>query len=81
MAVVSPPRPKTESPASPFPADKLAEAIDALRCIRSGPHDEHLEADRATYNVHADSGKFHDVRGTTGASFRGKQVILTSSNP
>ena len=46
-----------------------------------GPHDEHLEADRATYNVHADSGKFHDVRGTTGARFRGKQVILTSSNP
>ncbi|MGB9104069.1 MAG: LPS assembly protein LptD [Terriglobales bacterium] len=46
-----------------------------------GPHDEHLEADRATYNVHTDSGKFHDVRGTTGARFRGKQVVLTSSNP
>jgi LPS-assembly protein len=46
-----------------------------------GPHDEHLEADRATYNVRTDSGKFHDVRGTTGARFRGKQVILTSSNP
>jgi LPS-assembly protein len=46
-----------------------------------GPHDEHLEADHATYNVRTDSGKFHDVRGTTGARFRGKQVILTSSNP
>ena len=46
-----------------------------------GPNDEHLEADRTTYNVRTDSGKFYDVRGTTGARFRGKQVVLTSSNP
>jgi LPS-assembly protein len=46
-----------------------------------GPHDEHLEADRATYNVRTDSGKFYEVRGTTGARFRGKQVVLASSNP
>ncbi len=46
-----------------------------------GPHDEHLEADRASYNVHSDGGKFYEVRGTTGARFRGKQVVLTSSNP
>ena len=46
-----------------------------------GPHDEHLEADHATYNVRTESGKFYEVRGTTGARFRGKQVVLTSSNP
>ena len=36
MAVISPPRPRTEPTTSAFPADKLAEAIDACRCIRSG---------------------------------------------
>jgi LPS-assembly protein len=46
-----------------------------------GPRDEHLEADRAAYNVRTDSGKFYEVHGTTGARFRGKQVVLTSSNP
>ncbi len=46
-----------------------------------GPHDEHLEADRAAYHLRTDSGKFYDVRGTTGARFRGRQVVLTSSNP
>ncbi len=46
-----------------------------------GPHDEHLEADHAVYNVRTDSGKFYDVHGTTGARFRGHQVVLTSSNP
>ncbi len=46
-----------------------------------GPHDEHLEASRATYNVRTDSGRFYDVTGTTGARFRGKHVVLTSSNP
>jgi LPS-assembly protein len=46
-----------------------------------GPHDEHLEADHATYNVRTDSGRFYEVHGTTGARFRGQQVILTSSNP
>lgn len=46
-----------------------------------GPNDEHLEAGHATYNVRTDSGKFYDVNGTTGARFRGKHVVLTSSNP
>ena len=46
-----------------------------------GPNDEHLEADHATYNVKTDSGKFYDVNGTTGARFRGRHVVLTSSNP
>ena len=46
-----------------------------------GPHDEHLEADHGAYNVRTDSGKFYEARGTTGARFRGRQVLLTSSNP
>ncbi len=46
-----------------------------------GPHDEHLEASRATYNVRTDSGEFYDVVGTTGARVQGRQVILTTSNP
>lgn len=46
-----------------------------------GPNDEHLEADHATYNVKLDVGKFYNVNGTTGARFRGKHVVLTSSNP
>jgi 4-hydroxybutyrate CoA-transferase len=35
MAVATPPKPKTDSRLN-FPADKLEEAIDAVRCIRSG---------------------------------------------
>lgn len=46
-----------------------------------GPHDEHIEASHGTYNVRSDTGKFYDVRGTTGARFAGKHVLLTSSNP
>ncbi len=46
-----------------------------------GPHDEHIEASRATYNRITDSGKFYDVVGSTGARFRGSHVLLTSSNP
>ncbi|MFB3815683.1 MAG: LPS-assembly protein LptD [Terriglobales bacterium] len=46
-----------------------------------GPHDEHLTAKRATYNINTDSGQFFDVVGTTGAKMRGRNIILTSSNP
>ena len=46
-----------------------------------GPHDEHIEASHATYNVRRDTGKFYDVKGTTGARFGGRHVLLTSSNP
>ncbi len=49
--------------------------------FEGGPHDEHLQATRATYNVHDDKGKFYDVTGTTGAKVQGKHVILTTSNP
>ena len=46
-----------------------------------GPHDEHIEATHATYNIKTDSGKFYNVVGTTGARFQGTHVLLTSSSP
>jgi len=46
-----------------------------------GPHDEHIRATHGTYNVNTDSGRFYDVIGTTGARFKGKTVVLTSSEP
>ncbi len=46
-----------------------------------GPHDEHLEASKARYNVDTEQGTFYDVIGTTGAKVQGKHVILTTSNP
>jgi LPS-assembly protein len=46
-----------------------------------GPFDEHLEASHGTLNVKTQVGRFYDVKGTTGAHFRGSHVVLTSSNP
>ena len=46
-----------------------------------GPHDEHVTASHGTLNTQKETGKFYDVIGMTGAKFRGKNVILTSSNP
>src|SRR5215469_12960367 len=46
-----------------------------------GPHDMHITASHGTYNIHAQTGKFYDVSGTTGARFKGRNVTLTSSNP
>ena len=49
--------------------------------VEGGPHDEHITATHGTLNVQTEKGKFYDVVGMTGAKFRGKNVILTSSNP
>lgn len=46
-----------------------------------GPADLHMEAERGTYNVKTETGKFYNVTGTTGAKIRGKNVLLTSTNP
>lgn len=46
-----------------------------------GPHDEHVEASHGTYNIQTQNGRFYEVVGTTGARFRGKHVVLTSSSP
>jgi LPS-assembly protein len=49
--------------------------------FEGGPHDEHITATHGTLNTQTETGKFYDVNGMTGAKFRGKNVILTSSNP
>ncbi len=46
-----------------------------------GPHDAHITAGHATYNVKNETGTFYDVAGTFGAVVRGRTVVLTSSNP
>jgi LPS-assembly protein len=49
--------------------------------LDGGFRDIHITASRATYNVRKRTGKFYDVKGTTGARFKGKNVTLTSSSP
>ena len=46
-----------------------------------GPWDEHIEASHGTVNMKTQVGRFYEVKGTTGAHFRGSHVVLTSSNP
>jgi LPS-assembly protein len=49
--------------------------------LDGGLRDLHITASHATYNVRNRTGKFYDVKGTTGARFKGKNVTLTSSSP
>jgi LPS-assembly protein len=49
--------------------------------LDGGPHDLHIEASHATYNIENENGKFYDVLGTIGARVRGSTVVLTSTNP
>ena len=47
--------------------------------LDGGPHDAHLVAMRAEYNVKNDTGVFYDAVGTLGAVLRGSNVALTTS--
>jgi LPS-assembly protein len=49
--------------------------------FEGGLHDEHITASHGTYNVRSQTGRFYDVAGTTGARFKGRNVVLTSSSP
>lgn len=49
--------------------------------LDGGPYDEHIAATHGTYNVQSETGKFYDVKGTTGYRFHGKHIVLTSSTP
>lgn len=49
--------------------------------LNGGPRDIHIAASHGVYNVRTRTGKFYFVTGTTGASFQGRNVTLTSSNP
>jgi LPS-assembly protein len=58
-------------------------AVDATGRVvfDGGPHDAHITAGHANYNVKTETGIFYDVSGTFGAVVRGKSVVLTTSNP
>ena len=49
--------------------------------LDGGPHDAHIVASRAEFNVKNDTGVFYDAVGTLGAVMRGNQIALTTSNP
>ena len=49
--------------------------------LDGGPHDEHLSATSGQYNIRTQQGEFHDVIGTAGIRFRGKNVQLTTDQP
>jgi LPS-assembly protein len=49
--------------------------------LDGGRRDMHISGSSGTYNIHSQTGKFYDVRGSTGARFRGTSVTLTSSSP
>jgi LPS-assembly protein len=49
--------------------------------LDGGPHDEHIEASHATYNIENENGRFYDVLGSIGTRVRGSTVVLTSTNP
>jgi LPS-assembly protein len=49
--------------------------------LEGGPHDMHVEAKSAVYNINTENGTFYEVVGSVGTRFRGKNVVLTSANP
>jgi len=49
--------------------------------LDGGPHDAHIVAVRAEYNVKNDTGVFYDASGILGAVLRANNVALTTSNP
>jgi LPS-assembly protein len=49
--------------------------------LDGGRRDMHISATEGSYNIHSQTGKFYNVRGGTGARFKGRSVTLTSSSP
>jgi LPS-assembly protein len=49
--------------------------------LDGGPHDTHVEASHAVYNVKAGTGTFFDVNGSIGTRTHGRTVVLTSPTP
>ena len=49
--------------------------------LDGGWRDIHISGSEGSYNLHSQTGKFYDVRGSTGARFKGRSVTLTSSSP
>jgi LPS-assembly protein len=49
--------------------------------LDGGPNDDHIKASHGTYNLTAETGRFYDVRATTGMRLKGNRLILTSTAP
>jgi LPS-assembly protein len=49
--------------------------------LDGGQRDIHISGSEGAYNLHSQTGKFYNVRGSTGARFKGRSVTLTSSSP
>ncbi len=49
--------------------------------LDGGRRDMHINGTEGSYNIHSQTGKFYNVRGGTGARFKGRSVTLTSSSP
>ena len=49
--------------------------------IDGGPNDDHIKASHGTYNLTAETGRFYDVRATTGLRFENNRAVLTSTAP
>ncbi|HWZ43030.1 MAG TPA: LPS assembly protein LptD [Candidatus Saccharimonadales bacterium] len=56
-------------------------AAEGHLALDGGPRDLHLTASKGSFNLQDQTGKFYDVAGTTGAHFKGRNAILTSSSP
>ncbi len=55
--------------------------LDGHVVLDGGPNDEHIKANRGSYNVRSESGRFESVTGTTGLRLKASRLMLTSSNP
>ena len=49
--------------------------------LDGGPNDDHVKASHGTYNLTAETGRFYNVRATTGLRLKGNRLILTSTAP
>jgi LPS-assembly protein len=49
--------------------------------LDGGQRDIHISGSEGAYNLHSQTGKFYNVRGSTGARLKGRSVTLTSSSP
>jgi len=64
-----------------YDADNGAAIATGSVVLDGGPHDAHLQATRASYNIKTESGTFYDVVGSFGAVVRGHTIVLTTNNP
>ncbi len=49
--------------------------------LEGGPNNEHIEAERGTYNVQNDTGRFEYAIGNVGFRLKNRRTALTTTNP